>query len=825
MLISLNELKKLVKITIPDEKLLSLIGSRLVEIESVDDWSKKYKNIYIVKVVSCKPIEGTHLHLCKIDAGTELNKAHSDEQLIQVVCGAPNVREGMFAVWIAPGAIVPSTSKDKEPFEISSRKLRGFMSHGMLAGADELALGEDHSGIVEIDPAANLARGTLFADAFGLNDKIIEVENKSLTHRPDCFGLVGFAREVAGILEQPFSEPKFKPNSKNLPEQSLEITISDEKICPGYKALLFELEKQPEKNRFLTNDDIFLFKAGMRPISPIVDQTNIIMLKTGQPLHAFDYDKFLSVGKTEKPEIGVRLARENETLVLLDNEEITLNKNDIVITSGDTPVALAGAKGGKSTEIDDTTKKIIIEIASFSLYNLRKTQMSHGIFSEAITRFTKGRPATDLDFATSETINSLSEKLGMDFLGSKEEISTSLQNPDQTFKQNVVKISTLEINSLLGSNYSTELITKTLENVGFEVKKQDDDVLTITVPLWRTDIHIKEDIIEEVGRLLGYDNLPLSFPLRPFICPTLDPIIELKEKIRSILSDRLEMNELLTYSFVSQKLQKNSDENVDDSYKIVNSISPELECFRQSLVPSLLEKARLNEKTGYKLFSLYEINQIAKKSFGNTEENVPKLEDHLGIVSYGDFYRMKQALIELFKSLHISFSLKPAEKDTILSVLEPKRSAIIAIKTKNEEIALGSLGELKSSVKSTFKLLETNSALEINLAPLLDAKKSEKETIKLSKFPPVLRDLTVRTKVDIPFSNIENLISSSLEQEKELIFKIEPISIFQKPNSDTKNLSFHLEISSEIKTLTSEEISVIMKKVTKNLTRNGAEIV
>ena len=246
MLISLNEIKKLVNIPVSDEALFELIDSRLVEIESVSDWSKKYKNIYIVKVVSCEPIEGTHLHLCEIDAGSELNKKFDpDHSLIQVVCGAPNVKQGMFAVWIAPGAVVPQTFETLEPFEISERKLRGFMSYGMLAGADELGLGDDHSGIVELNPKENYAPGSLFADAFDLNDKIIEVENKSLTHRPDCFGLFGFAREVAGVLGQPFelSLPAETPLSSVSSDISLKI--SDPSLCPRYSAFVLNSSPKP----------------------------------------------------------------------------------------------------------------------------------------------------------------------------------------------------------------------------------------------------------------------------------------------------------------------------------------------------------------------------------------------------------------------------------------------------------------------------------------------------------------------------------------------------------------------------------------------------
>ena len=846
MLISLNELKRLVDVKIPDDELFRLIGSRLVEIEHVEDLASKYKKIYIVKVKSAEPIEGTHLHLCQIDAGKELNAEVDPEHdgYIQVVCGAPNVKKGMLAVWIAPGAIVPATFNDAEPFAISARPLRGFMSHGMLAAADELALGDDHAGIISICPdhvvvdekdrLRAVRPGDSFAMAFDLNDKIIEVENKSLTHRPDCFGLIGFAREIAGILGQKFDfkERAVRPVVDGTPAP-LSVKISDYKICPRYEAYAVDLggggfdkyvpmhfESEEPVTDFFKLDDVFFAKAGMRSVSPLVDLTNKIMLMTGQPLHAFDYDKFVKVGGTDQPEIRVRLARSGEKLTLLDDKEIALNETDIVICSGDTPVALAGAMGGKSTAIDETTQKVIFEIASFSLYNLRKTQMSHGIFSEAITRFTKGRPATDLAPAR----HMLLDELNSFFASSKLIAAVTDTDPallsDGKFSPNLVKITAEEINALLGTDYSEELIIKTLENTGFVVTSKNS-ALEITVPLWRADIHIKEDIIEEVGRLLGFDNIPFAFPAHPFVCPTVDPMFELKSKLRTCLSERLGMNEVLTYSFVSKSLQEKAGENPDDSYQITNSISPELECFRQSLLPSLLDKTRENEKAGFKDFSLYELNQVSRKSWGLTDENVPKMQTELALTTFGDFYRAKQVLMELEKFLNLAFELKPLETSTLF---EPLHAA--AIYLNNEKI--GELGEVKSTVLRRFKLGENAqlvSALQLTLDPCLGAEQTKKFGIKLSKFPFVSRDLTFRVPREVNYADVEAKITQVLNQISGIIYKLEPVSIYQKETADTKNLSFHLEIASREKTLASSEVSDIIETIVKESKTLGAEVV
>ena len=659
MKISLNWLKKFVDIKISDDELVRLIGARLVEVEGVIDETHKYDKIYVVKVVEAEKIPDTHLTRCMIDCG--------GDELVQVMCGAPNVHEGMLAAWIAPGAVVPVSVHEDAPFVIGTRKMLGkFDSHGMLAAADELDLGEDHEGIVEIDPEMAKA-GDLLADVFELQDKILEIENKSLTHRPDCFGMIGFAREVAGILGQQFEmdfsrdfggccrdgvpEPREDGREghdpRKVPFKLLpDIKISDDTICPRLTAVV--MEKHGEiKKKYLTWIDTVLAKSGMKPISPIVDATNYLMLLTGQPLHAYDYDKFIAVGKTDKPIIGVRLAKKNEKLTLLDDTDLVLNENDIIITSNDMPVGLAGAKGGKSTMIDENTRNILLEVATFSLYNLRKTQMAHGVFTEAITRYTKGQPPYQTLAVAEACAGMLSD--GFKVAG----VADEYPNPE---KQSVVKVTVDEINGLLGTNYSKDLMVNTLKNVNFEIDTKSDELI-VTAPEWRTDIHIKEDIIEEVGRLLGYDNIEPVLPAH--FTAEKNEMFELKKNIRGLM-DKYGANELLTYSFVSGQLLEKAGLDTKSSYKIINSISPELQFVRQSLVPSLLDKAYMNEKLPVNTFLIYEMNMVYRKELGMTDEKVPVQKTSLGFVvaerknNETAYYKAKKYAAKLFESLNIS---------------------------------------------------------------------------------------------------------------------------------------------------------------------------
>ena len=791
MKISLNWLKKYVDVKVADDELVRLIGARLVEVEGVIDETHKYDNIYIVRVEKAEKIPDTHLTLCQINVGdVEVPKVEKNaEGLVQVVCGAPNVHEEMLAVWIAPGAVVPASVNEDAPFVIGKRKMLGkYESNGMLAGADELDFDDKHEKIAEIDPEV-AKPGDLLADVFELSDKILEIENKSLTHRPDCFGMVGFAREVAGIFGLAFETPHFGHTQG----RSVELTVPNEAfpntikisveptICSRYTAII--LKKHGElKQKYLTWQDTILSKSGMRPVDPVVDATNYLMLLTGQPLHAFDYDKFVAVGKKDQPEINVRLAKPGEKLVLLNDKEIELNENDIVIASDETPVALAGAMGGKSTEIDENTRNIILESATFSLYNLRKTQMAHGIFSEAITRFTKGQPP----YQTLAVAEKCAEMLSDGF-----KAAAVADKYPKLEEKIVVKITTDEINNLLGTEYSKELIIKTLANVGFDVK-ENGDLLEVTAPAWRTDIHIKEDIIEEVGRLLGYDNILPTLPLHQTAEP--NKMWELKKQIRDIMR-RLGANELLTYSFVAGKLLEKAGQDPKNSYKIVNSISPELQYIRQSIVPSLLDKAYVNQKIPFDKFALYEMNKVYQKAWGMDAENVPVEKMQMGMVlterkgTGTAYYKTKKYAEELLKELHILVKFLPLKGDSAVNKpFEPKRSAEIVVDGE----VVGVVGEFKNSVRLNFKLAEYLAGFELDLDKILEKANGKKE-IYLGEIEK--RDLTVKT-VGTYAELIEKI--EKVLAKNNMVAEITPISIYQPLGAKEKNISVHLDFHGKI---------------------------
>lgn len=466
MIISVNWLKQLTDIDVSVAELATLIGARLVEIEEVIDLGFKYKDVVVAKVITCEKVEGSdHLNVAKLDDGGVTPDIERDESgLIQVVCGAPNVRAGILVAWLPPGSIVPETHGDSEPFVLGSRKLRGVMSNGMIASSRELALTDEHDGIVEIDK--DLAPGTSFAKAYELDDYLLDIENKSLTHRPDCFGVIGFAREVAAIQGKPFKTPDWLANStpdfgeKFGDVQTPQVTIDDQSLSARYQAVVLAESDGSVKSPLLMQT--YLARVGVRPISAVVDVTNYLMLATGQPLHAFDYDKLMAVSGG-KADIHVRSGRDREKLVLLDGREIELDDSDIVIAAGETAIGLAGAMGGASTAIDENTKNIIIESATFNLFNLRTTQMRHGIFSEAITRFTKGQPGGLTAPVLAEAVRLMANAGGKRV----SDVAESYPNPTTPI---AITMPIEKINGVLGSDLTAERATQILHNV--ELKRR-----------------------------------------------------------------------------------------------------------------------------------------------------------------------------------------------------------------------------------------------------------------------------------------------------------------------------------------------------------------
>ena len=831
MIISVNWLKKFVPNLPEIGELSKLIGARLVEIEGVEKLGEKYKDVIIAKVISAEKVENSdHLNLCKIDDGGVRKDIERDENgFVQVVCGAPNVRAGIFVAWLPPESIVPETFGG-ENFKLGARKLMGNMSNGMIASIRELGLGDEHDGILEVSPEVfenGIQAGDSFAEKFELNDFLLEVENKSLTHRPDCFGIVGFAREVAGILGEEFIEPEFIKglNFEGVEDREIDIEIQNPKICERYTAAIFDVSNIL-KNPNLTIEKTYILRSGMRPIDEITDLANKIMFETAQPLHTFDLEKLEKLNGSSDIKIIVRNAFEGEELELLDGKKIKMNEKDIVIATGESgkiAIALAGAMGGISTAIDENTSNILVESATFNLYNLRNTQMRHGIFSEAITRFTKGIP----QMLSRKVLDLFAEDILA--MGGKS-LSLIADSKDNNYQEQLkISVSNDEINQVLGTDFSNDQIHQTLENVGILTENKNSE--TFLVPFWRNDLHIKEDLIEEVGRLNGYDNIALQLPARTFKAVKKAKIDLLQSEIREILTAS-GANEILTYSFIHGDLLEKVDQDSQNSYKIVNSISPDLQYYRQTLTPSLLSKVSQNIRAGFGEFAIFEMNKITEKSLGLNEENVPIEQKKLAFVYVNNkgenaFYQAKNYLDFLCKKLgiEVEFSKFNFKKSPLSTEFESKRSAVIEIQNNGKKITLGVIGEFKKSVQKSLKLPEATAGFELDLNILLENFAGSNVKIKnFSKFQSVERDISINVDEKREFSEIFNIFENISDKFENVEIEVLPIDIFK--NSDkTKNISIRFKITPFEKTLTGEEIHEIVQKIEELAQDNGGKII
>jgi phenylalanyl-tRNA synthetase beta chain len=817
MRVSLNTIKRYIDFELPPiDELVKRINEQLGGVEEVIDLGVKYKDTKVVKVVECEKHPGADkLSACKIDAGTG--------ELIQVVCGAPNVHTGMWAVWLPPESIVPSTYGTEDEFKLGARELRGIVSNGMLASARELGIGDDHSGIVEIDenewkPGDEpMAPGVSFAKAFGLDDIIIDIENKMFTHRPDLFGQLGVAREIAGILGHKFISPEWYLNEPAFGSgEGLELEVFNDtpENAPRFMAVALKDVAVKPSPLWL---QIELMRLGGKAINNIVDVTNYVMLLTAQPTHAYDYDKLRG------HRLGARMAKKDETVKLLNGKTYELNEGDIVIADGEGAVGLAGIMGGGESEVSADTKNIVLEVANFDMYAVRKTSMRHGIFTDALARFNKGQSPLQNDRVVSLLMMSIKDVAGGEQAGEVYDKSTNV-------RQSVSVSATPEfINERLGLELSGEEMKTLLANV--EIWAEDG--LNVTSSFWRTDIELPEDIVEEVGRLHGFDKLPRELPRRSIKPTAKNRGRELKQMVRDSLS-RAGANEVLTYSFVHEKILQNAGQDTKNAYRLSNALSPDLQYYRESLTPSLLGHIHANVKAGYGEFALFELNKTHDINSGLNEENVPVEHDSVALVyasrRLGDgasFYQAKAYLEFLAARLGLLFVYEPLGADStspLTAPFEPKRSAIVSDKATGDFV--GVVGEYKKAASRNFKLPDRAAGFELDTEALIRAcAKVSGDYIPLSRYPGTERDISFRVETGVPFADIVSAVTAALEGNG-LETCVIPIGIYQPEDGASKTATIRISLTPSDRTLTGDDVAVVMRQVAEKVTEaTGASVV
>lgn len=808
------------------DALIEKINGQLGAIDEVVSIGDKYQGIVIAKVVACeKHPNADKLQVCLIDDGGKVaDVVRNADGFVEVVCGAPNAREGLTVAWLPPGATVPETV-GKDPFVLEARELRGVVSNGMLASPKELALGDRHDGILEID--GDREPGSDFAEVFGLKDDVVfDIENKMFTHRPDLFGFLGISRELAGIQGMPFKSPEWYSVQAERPSLETEALPLDIKLegnvadlVPRFTAIVMHDVQVGPSPVWL---QVELAKVGQKSINNIVDYTNWFMLETGQPLHAYDYDKVKALSK-DQATIVVRQPQKGETIKLLNGKEIEPRAEAIMIATDKQLIGIGGVMGGSETEVDKNTQNIILECANFDMYSIRRTSMAHGLFTDAVTRFTKGQSPLQNPAVLTKIVNEIREYAGGKVASSLIDIldCDTINPAGDGWIDKEVQTSSDFINSRLGLNLNDDEIIHLLSNVEFGSDKKEDGI-ALYAPFWRTDIEIAEDIVEEVGRLYGYDKLPLELPARDVTPTKRNELFDLRAELRAALS-RAGANEVLTYSFVHGDLLKKVGQDPAQAYEIANALSPDLQYYRLSLTPSLLDKVHANNKAGYDKFAIFELGKA--HTVGQEVEGVPIERERLALVVTANkkaadqssaFYDARQYAMQILYTLGIdsmaTFEILNESTEQATTYYQPGRAATIKV---NDTI-IGRIGEYKASVRKALKLPDYTAGFELGLKPLLGLRQS-KQYVALPRFPKVTQDITLKVPVVLSYQQLFDFVLNSSHKSsrpERTLSSLGPIDIFQKEDEpEHKRITLRFTLASHDRTLTDEEVNRLLDEV------------
>ena len=820
MKISVNLLKQLGKIQQTNEEIVKGIKEHIGEVESYQDLSEDYSDIIVAEIREKKD----HPNADKLGV-YQLNIG--EEKLVQVLAGDKTLAVGDKVAYLKPGAKVPYTIYTEEkPFIIQSRDMRGMLSDGMMGSEKELNLGNDHTIVMRLPDDAPV--GKSFAEYYELDDFIIDIENKALTNRGDLFGILGLARELTVIFGKPFTTPAwYLDYTKNLREEKsclgLNIINDAEVLCPRYTAITMDNIVVEESPMWLKSA---LIKFGYKPINNIVDITNYIAQLSGQPLHAFDYDKVVSndSNKNGSANITIRMAREGESILGLDGKVHELNDRVMVISDSTNPIAIAGIMGGSETEVDNNTQRIIIECANFDKTNIRKTSMLLGLNTEAGTKFKHALDPNQCIPVLKETVRMVKELTKATIASDIIDIYPTVED------ERIITLSIEKINSHLGLDLQKETISQILTNLEYKIVKDDGDFLTVLVPSWRKDVNIKEDIHEDIGRIFGYNNVESKLPLRNLVPAKDNAIFTLKKKIRQILADS-GANETDTYSFTNIETLKKCNQDPELAFRVKNALAPELSLMRTSLISSLLTKTEENLQRGFNKFVLFEMNISHQRNLTDGA-GLPLESWYLSSVMVDStdtsktsaFYLAKRYLNKILDTLHIEdieYTLisESSEKDlpsnikNLVYSFEPNRAALITYKKQ----VLGVIGEFSTLVKNNFKLPEYSAGLEIDLNSLLSIESETKIYQEVPKYPSSIKDLCVEVDKDIKYIDLETEIRK-IVNKGDLWGDVTCIDIYSKDKENLKKrITFRLTLRNFNKTLDNKDITEIIGKIEKNL--------
>jgi phenylalanyl-tRNA synthetase beta chain len=794
MYLSLNWLKDLINIpkSISPEDIGEKLTNYTVEVEKIEKQSARFDKVVVGKVLEVKKHPNSdHLNLTRVDVG--------EKEPLGIVCGASNVAAGQLVAVAMIGAELPNGMK------IEEREVRGEKSFGMICAEDELGLGNDHAGIMVLDKKAKV--GQPFGEYLKLDDVIFEVDNKSLSNRPDLWGHLGIAREIAVFLEAKTTK-EFKRLLENKIDNDesldkLKIKIENNDLCPRYMAVKIEgvdIKSSPEWMQKR------LSAAGMRPINNIVDATNYVMLELGQPMHAFD------AGLVS--EIIVRPAKKDEAIKTLDGADRVLDNSMLVIADEDKAIAIAGVMGSEASEINSGTKAIILEAANFQAASIRKTSTKLGLRTEASMRFEKSLDPNICPSAVARCFELIKE--------TNPEAKVASQIIDiKKFTLNIGPIE-LDLNWVarrLGEDLGKKKIVSILETLGFSVESAGAHLLKVTIPTWRAtkDISLREDILEEIARIYGYNNIKINLPVVAMQAPEENEERKLERRIKNIIALGAGSTEVYNYSFVGEEKLSKLKINPKGYLRLANPLSSFQTMLRQNLLENLVDNIKSNQAK-YEQTSLFEVGSIFWDAIGrinkdsDKKENLPFQIKHLGLIEAGisaaEVYdRVKGKLEYLLENFDLSARFEASE--IIPEWADKKTFAKIIV--RGEEI--GSAANFPKEILVSLGVKKEVAIVEIDFEKLIKIilSLSDKQYAKPNKYPAVERDLAFVVEESVLYNNIK----AELEKFDPLITAVELFDVYQGKNlpNGQKSLAFHLIYLSPERTLESAEVDAIQNKL------------
>lgn len=790
----LSWLKDYVDIDVTAEELEEMLFSCGFEVEELTEVGKDISGVYVGEVTECEPVEGTHLHVCKVDCG--------DKGIFQICCGADNVKTGIKAPVALEGATVYATAKDHVTVEgvmtIKKGKLRGIDSFGMLCSGVELGVngdmfeGADYNGLLILPSSCR--NGEDVKPILGLNDYIFDISVTA--NRPDCQSVLGIAREVAAVLKKPLKEPRIDYNTVH-DGRKVKVTITAPELCPRYIAHYVKDIKIGPSPMWLKRR---LALCGLRSISNVVDITNFVLLEMGQPMHAFDLDTI------EGSEIVVRRAHDGEKIVTLDEKEFTLNRENLVICDGSKPAALAGIMGGLNTEIKDSTREVLFEAAKFARDSVRKTSRSLGQHSDSSAIFEKGTNEYTTERAMKRALH-LIDELGC---GTVTDVCADVATEYSDTSVKHMAVSAQKINALLGIEVPAETMKEILENLNFGVS-MSGDCLELTLPPYRDDLFGYPDIAEEIIRMYGYEHIHGTFmPTAKVTNGGWNEEQRTLNKLRDMLVSE-GLYEISNYSFYSEKdldMLRIPEGATERKYiRILNPISEELAVMRTFLAPSMVNTMLRNLKRGNYEGGEFEFAKVyipESVPINNFPEERMKL--CIGLWGSANFFDMKGITENIADSLNVKFEYVSGQSP----YLHPGINADILCDGEK----VGYIGAVDPAILESIAAERPMVIAELDYELLKKHAKPFKY-IPLPKYPEAQRDLALISDREITCGQIEREIYSACKYVTDV--KLFDVYIGNQIESGKKSMAFTVTFTPKDEALSGEKVDGFIKKILSNL--------